>query len=392
MLKDRITLLLIFLFPIAGNSLRSWTGVFFVLLFLWALYCRPWRDLQLEQFEKTLLFTLLLLFLIMIMSSYVNGWTYLQTKGLGTQIRLLAIIPIYFLIRKNIDLLRWFIGGVAVAGVVLGLTCIEEVFLDGGFRAYGVYDSPGLVAGQGTVFSILLIYTLISKDCGKLESCILVLGLAFSVVAILLSGSRSTYFALIVFLLLAIPLLFKARSWIGRYLSFIVACFGLIFYSVPTVNHQVKSGYAEVKSYFELTDPIAYNSHGSVGSRLELWRASIVVSSENFVLGVGWRNFPGIATSFANQGKINVVATQHPHPHNTYLEFLVSYGVFGLCTLVFFLFCSFKHGNTMMRTFVLFYLINGIHEGGLYIYGNSVSFFLLVWAILLASSLRRSAL
>jgi len=392
MLKDRITLLLIFLFPIAGNSVRSWTGALFVLIFLWALYCPPWRHFHLEHFEKTLLFTLLILFLIMILSSLVNGWTYLQTKGLGTQIRILAIIPIYLLIRQNIYLLRWFIGGVAVAGIVLGITCIEEVFWEGGFRAYGVYDSPGLIAGQGAVFSILLAYRLLSKDCTKLEFYILGLGLAFSVAAILLSGSRSTYFTLIVFLLLAIPLLFKSRSWIGRYLSFIVACFGLIFYLVPTVNQQVKSGYAETKSYFELTDPISYNSHGSVGQRLELWRASIVVSKENFLVGVGWRNFPAMAASFASQGKINIVATQHPHPHNTYLEFLVSYGVLGLCTLVFFLLFSFKHGNTLMRTVVLFYAINGIHEGGLFIYGNSISFFLIVWALLLASSLRRSAL
>ena len=382
--RHTLTSLLLFCFPLAGNSVRSWTGAFFVALLLWALYVQPWRGVTLSRSEKNTLLVLVAIFTWVIVSASVNGWSQLDTRGLGVHIRYLAVVPIYYLIKANPNSLLPFMLGCAIGSFVLAAQGIQEVFYLSADRAYGVYGSPGLFAGHAVVFGI---FSALLAHSNRQRPWLVVLGalgLISAGLCIVLAGSRSTYFVLAIFLFVGLPVLF----FLGRRIS-IVLYFALVStvvalsYNLSSVmKQQVHRGVDEVRIYLSDPDPLRSSSHGSVGTRLEMWRASLVIAGDYWLTGVGWRAFPGTARGYAERGEINPLATHHPHPHNTYLEFLVSYGVVGLGLLLAFYAYGFLVPDLWLRVLLLFWLLNGIHEGGLFVYGNSLSFLLLAWAVM----------
>jgi len=374
---------LLFCFPLAGNSVRSWTGAFFVALLLWALYVRPWREATLSRLERNALSVLIAIFIWVILSASVNGWSDLDTRGLGVHIRYLAVIPIYFLIKANPISLLPFMLGCVIGSFVLAAQGIQEVFYLSADRAYGVYVSPGLFAGHAVVFGIFSAL-LVHLNRGRPWLMVLgVLGLISAFLCIVLAGSRSTYFVLAIFLFVGLPLLLVGRRIsMLLYFAFVSTVVALSYNLSAVMKQQVHRGVDEVRIYLSDPDPLRSSSHGSVGTRLEMWRASLIIARDYWLTGVGWRAFPESARGYAERGEINPLATHHPHPHNTYLEFLVSYGVIGLGLLLAFYVYGFLVPDLWLRVLLMFWLLNGIHEGGLFVYGNSLSFLLVAWAVM----------
>lgn len=381
--RQKLTSLLLFCFPLAGNSVRSWTGAFFVALLLWALSVRPWREATLSRLERNALSVLIAIFIWVILSASVNGWSELDTRGLGVHIRYLAVIPIYFLIKANLSSLLPFMLGCVVGSFVLAAQGIQEVFYLSADRAYGVYGSPGLFAGHAVVFGIfsaLLVH--LNRERPWLM-VLGVLGLISAFLCIVLAGSRSTYFVLAIFLFVGLPLLLLGRRIsMLLYFAFVSTVVALSYNLSSVMKQQVHRGVDEVRIYLSDPDPLRSSSHGSVGTRLEMWRASLIIARDYWLTGVGWRAFPESARGYAERGEINPLATHHPHPHNTYLEFLVSYGLIGLGLLLAFYVYGFLVPDLWLRVLLMFWLLNGIHEGGLFVYGNSLSFLLVAWAVM----------
>jgi len=381
--RQTLTSLLLFCFPLAGNSVRSWTGAFFVALLLWALSVRPWREATLSRLERNALSVLIAIFIWVILSASVNGWSELDTRGLGVHIRYLAVIPIYFLIKANLSSLLPFMLGCVVGSFVLAAQGIQEVFYLSADRAYGVYGSPGLFAGHAVVFGIfsaLLVH--LNRERPWLM-VLGVLGLISAFLCIVLAGSRSTYFVLAIFLFVGLPLLLLGRRIsMLLYFAFVSTVVALSYNLSSVTKQQVHRGVDEVRIYLSDPDPLRSSSHGSVGTRLEMWRASLIIARDYWLTGVGWRAFPESARGYAERGEINPLATHHPHPHNTYLEFLVSYGLIGLGLLLAFYVYGFLVPDLWLRVLLMFWLLNGIHEGGLFVYGNSLSFLLVAWAVM----------
>jgi len=381
--RQKLTSLLLFCFPLAGNSVRSWTGAFFVALLLWALSVRPWREATLSRLERNALSVLIAIFIWVILSASVNGWSELDTRGLGVHIRYLAVIPIYFLIKANLSSLLPFMLGCVVGSFVLAAQGIQEVFYLSADRAYGVYGSPGLFAGHAVVFGIfsaLLVH--LNRERPWLM-VLGVLGLISAFLCIVLAGSRSTYFVLAIFLFVGLPLLLLGRRIsMLLYFAFVSTVVALSYNLSSVTKQQVHRGVDEVRIYLSDPDPLRSSSHGSVGTRLEMWRASLIIARDYWLTGVGWRAFPESARGYAERGEINPLATHHPHPHNTYLEFLVSYGLIGLGLLLAFYVYGFLVPDLWLRVLLMFWLLNGIHEGGLFVYGNSLSFLLVAWAVM----------
>lgn len=298
-------------------------------------------------------------------------------------IRYLAVIPIYFLIKANLSSLLPFMLGCVVGSFVLAAQGIQEVFYLSADRAYGVYGSPGLFAGHAVVFGIfsaLLVH--LNRERPWLM-VLGVLGLISAFLCIVLAGSRSTYFVLAIFLFVGLPLLLLGRRIsMLLYFAFVSTVVALSYNLSSVTKQQVHRGVDEVRIYLSDPDPLRSSSHGSVGTRLEMWRASLIIARDYWLTGVGWRAFPESARGYAERGEINPLATHHPHPHNTYLEFLVSYGLIGLGLLLAFYVYGFLVPDLWLRVLLMFWLLNGIHEGGLFVYGNSLSFLLVAWAVM----------
>jgi O-antigen ligase len=257
-------------------------------------------------------------------------------------------------------------------------------------RAYGVYGSPGLIGLQSLVFVITLIGAIKLYFSDRKKVVFYSLGCVGGLGSLVLSGSRSTYVTLALLLPFVFLILFKWKKALAL-LGVVGFSFCLLFISSNFVANRVQSGLQEAVAYLDNPNP-AKEDHGSVGARLEMWKASLLISKENPLLGVGWRNFQESTKPFVAQGAISVSASQHPHPHNMYFESLVTTGALGLFFTIALLVhaaytgvrsAAFKPiAGNLLLIFVLAFVLNGINEGGALIYGNALSFFLIYLTVL----------
>ncbi len=385
-----LTYALLFLFPIAGNSLKSWTGIIFGLLFITAVFFYKSVLTRLSVQEKILVWIMVSIFLITVGSNLANGWEYEQTRGLGIYARWLMVVPIFLLVRAHPQSFFWLANGSIFASVVVFLQGIFDLYILNLPRAYGVQNSPGLIGLQSLVFVIILIGAIKIYHPNRLLVAFYGLGCTAGLASLILSGSRSTYLTLVLLLPCALFILFKWKKALVI-LGLCGFCAGLLFMSNDFVAKRVESGLKEAKTYLDNPNP-AVVEHASVGARLEMWKASLLIAKEKPLLGAGWRNFQENTKPFAEQGAVSVSASQHPHPHSMYFESLVTTGAIGL----FFTLALFIHSartglqsktlnsvpGRLLIAFTLAFALNGINEGGALIYGNALSFFLIYLIIL----------
>jgi len=388
------TKLLLFLFPLAGNIVQHWTGAIYACFLILALIVRPWRTSCLAKNEKRFLLFAVLLFVSAIASNFFNTWTETQTKGLGVLVRYLAFVPIYILIRDQSNAFKSLAYGSCLGAILLAIFTSLETIGTGSAKAYGIYMSPGLIATQATVFILVVTHALRDSQRTSNEFWFLLVGLGCGIHSLTVSGSRSGYVAALILGILYIFLEVRPKL---RLLVFsgLFASLALLFQLSQSVRTQSISAVSEINRYLNSEENLTYTGHQSVGQRLEMWRVSIEIIKDNPLLGVGWRNFSSAAYPHVEAGRANPQVLGSPHPHNTYLEFLVSFGLSGflflallLITLFQVVFVSTKRDASLLKYFLLFYLINGINEGGLFIYGNSLSFFLVYVAVLAADLLK----
>lgn len=377
---------LLFLFPLFGNLIRSWTGVIFVLMLLLALTIRPWRQVDISANETNIIFALVIIFTTTVLSGLLNGWSDNQTRGLGIYIRFLAGVPVLFLLLYINYVRMAFSLGCVAAAFILAIQSLFEIFVVGNTRVMGVYESPGLVAGQAMVFCIVSSLLALNVGLRRALRALGLIGIISSLIVLFLSGSRASYLSFLMTSLTVITLL--APKHIRRSL-FVAYTFGLTVLSVtvPYFSDRVTSGFYELIAYLENSDDFGVQI-GSVGQRLEMWKGALHLFIDRPAFGGGWRSFSENTELLVEQGLIHPLAAGHPHPHSTYLEFLTSGGILGLFSLLIWIYFSFLNlrsssADTLTKkcamSFFLLILFMGINEGGLFIYGNSLSFYLIVF-------------
>ncbi|USX21928.1 O-antigen ligase family protein [Oxalobacteraceae bacterium OTU3REALA1] len=174
--------------------------------------------------------------------------------------------------------------------------------------ASGLMGLCGMAAFRGTRLAWLPVVALL---CGMVAS--------------ILSGSRGGWLALP---LAMIPLVYYGRHLFGRRLRVVcglmlallaVACL------VPAIGMAGRIGVAvdEVQRYLSLGDATT-----SVGIRLELWKASIIMFSEHPWLGVGRDDFHTVLNALADAGRLQQgPALEFSSSHNDLLHCLATGGV-----------------------------------------------------------------
>ena len=91
--REQAAYFLLFLFPIAVNSVRHWASTIFTLLCLLSFSYPYWRKVMLTAWEKYLLALFAACFAAFMISNLVNGWGEKQTGVLGVEIRYLLLFP-----------------------------------------------------------------------------------------------------------------------------------------------------------------------------------------------------------------------------------------------------------------------------------------------------------
>lgn len=146
-----------------------------------------------------------------------------------------------------------------------------------------------------------------------------------------LSGSRGGWIAIPFFILVLVHVVsFKNLIRKGHAVVFAILFFSLGFFSKNFISMRVESVITDFKLY---QGGIV---HTSVGERLQLCKASVIIFKNNPVFGVGRGNFKQAIQDLATQGLVTNTATAYDHSHNEILFMMAQFGSIGLLVLLLF--------------------------------------------------------
>ena len=319
--------LLLFLFPLAALTVQHWLSTIFTLLCLASLFALRGRQCTLSRAERNFLWLFAALFVAFVVSNVVNGWGEDQTQSLGVEIRYLLFIPLYLYLRDQPLAGPILLKGSLIGALVLGVQALYETLAAGGMRVEGAYGP--LILGGFAVLLMAFSGVAWSAFRGSPWRWLTIPASLASWFALTASGTRGAYLAAVAMLFLAVALRFHRR---GGVLALFVSV-GLVvgtYSASDVVSSRVDHAVNEVKGYFSLEDPAAYEGRlSSSGARLELWRAGWLMFKEHPVLGVGSDNFRPYAAEQAAAGLVHHDMRDFSHAHNAYVHLLAEKGLLG---------------------------------------------------------------
>jgi len=332
---ERIVYLFIFLFPIAGMSVRHWISNIFNILVLIGLFTlkKP-REPLLKQ-EKIFLWICVAYFSMFIISSFANEWTKIQTYYLGTEMRFLFVIPLYLLIRRYEDSSFWLLRGALVGGFFLFGQAFYDVIIRDLPTAIGVYSKN--IIGP---FAVLIVYYgiylfLQNFKIYKWQHLLLIfLSVIAALFAASMSGSRGSYvgFAVTGF---ASVLFFSKPRWMFAALFTISIIIVLFYQSSSIVKPGVDTAVNEVEQYLAAEDHVKdLSSTTPAGVRLEMFRTTMLFIKDNLFVGIGPGNYRSRTLSYVKEAKVHQAVAEYSHPHNSFIEVASAKGILGLITLL----------------------------------------------------------
>lgn len=340
-LSDKWVLLLIFLFPIAGPVVRHWNSSIFVLLSLTALYFlfnkKDRKILQKE--EKIYLWTFFLFFIVFLVSTISNGysWEKIQAEGLGTEIDFLLFIPIYLLIRERRDSQNALFAGILLSIPVIFLFSLYEyLFISYNFRTTGLSGAYSqLFLGPITALSLLMSFYAYKQwfNDNRWLWLLAPLFISMGLLTISFSAARIAYMTIFFGSFIIILLQIKNLKLILVSFSIIILT-SVFLYQINTIKLRTNMAITEFSKYFSNSDDVKSATNTSVGQRLETWRSSQYIFKEHPFVGIGHGNYPTVIKKYIEEGLVSPSVIGMGQAHNTFVEALISKGVIGLILLL----------------------------------------------------------
>lgn len=388
--KDKIAYLLLFLFPLAGMSVRHWISAIFTFLFLHSLFYISKKAMPLLKEERTLLWIFGIFFIIFIVTALINGWTERQTKYLGVEIRYLLVIPIYLMVRQLPDAGAWILRGCIVGGVVLGIQAFYDIEILNQGRATGIY-SPNLLGPFAVLVIFWILSLLTTERLSKLCRYLISISAICTLYAIVMSGSRGAFLGFVGILFCWAFLVFKRHKALALILAM---CLLVVLSYNSSENFKDRINYVGHEIQVIQKEDGNQNSNEALGSfsaRLEMWKLSLLMIKENPVFGIGRGNYEVLVPEYIENGIVSKRIEPHGlgHPHNAYLELLVSKGSIGFMVFSMMLLYPFWFFIRKNRAFlrgltsvlgvvhIVGFSIFSITDASTFIKGNYVSIFLL---------------
>lgn len=338
--KEKIIYLFLFLFPVAGPVIRHWNSNiyhFILLVSLYFIFSKSEKKPLLKE-EKILLLSFGLFFISFITTSFLNGWGEEQVYNLGLELRFLLVIPIYFLVREYEHSLKVFFAGLILSIPVIFISSVIEYYFIPGI-------DPNLITGAystlfiGPITALLLLFFFAAYKMwfgtkGLLWSGILFFSMGLFV--IILSYARTAYITILIgSIILVIFALKNSKNKIIYIILMFVMIFGLL--SNQKIHDRIIDATDNVENYiasYKNGSLIERNQLGSLGLRLEMWRSSKYAIKSHSFFGIGAGNFPEFIEEYIQQGKVNKGMRIAGQLHNSFVEVLVSKGLFGLSLLL----------------------------------------------------------
>ncbi len=332
---ERLVYLLVFLFPIAGMSVRGWlTNIFNILALLGLVTLWRKRETLLPA-EKIFLWICVAYFSMFIIAALGNGWSATQTHELGTETRFLLVIPVYFLMRRYPDCTTWLLRGAVIGGFCLFAQAYTDVMIHHMPTAWGAY-SKNIIGPFAVLIAFWSMYYFWQNKSRIhwMMSLIILLSVVAALIAAGLSGSRGSYVGFLITGIFCI-LFFTRPRWMLASLV-VMSLIGYSLYKeIDIVRNGIDVAVGHSISYFKAKDHVHDSSSDtSTGIRLEMMRTGILFVKDNPWIGIGSGNYQDKAEVYVKEGKANPGIAQHGYPHNAFLEVAVDKGLLGLVTLL----------------------------------------------------------
>lgn len=222
---------------------------------------------------------------------------------------------------------------ITLAGIVIGAGSIYEVMVLNLGRAGYFAFNPIPYATFAAILLISCLFFLFTLNANKWVNSLYGLGAIGAITAIILSGTRGVWLAILVtLLLLAAPLVRKAT--LKTVLTIALAGCLLIGGGVFVAGDKIATRYQETSS--ELTNIENNNMDTSIGIRLQLWQRGWEYIKESPLLGTGTTGYLKKIEQDKNTGLISPTAAPlaDAHFHNQFIDTLVLTGVVGLSVLL----------------------------------------------------------
>jgi O-antigen ligase len=302
-----------------------------LLLFGCAALLRKLDRPRLEREDIALISVLALYFLI---GTATNLAHEAPLREYDSPARFLLAIPVLLLLRAFPPLPQFFWSGAAIGAISSGLYGAWQVFSVSGMRAEG-HTNPIQFGNISLLLGILCLAGLswaASQRRSVFWSVSMSCGIFFGLLGSLLSGSRGSWISLLV----ALPVAYfcQGGSLTGRHMAAGVATalllFGVLKAAPPLpMEERIELAVTETQDYIH-----SGTSTTSVGARLEMWRAGLLLIQERPWLGWGKHGYVQQEDHLVQAGKIRLIPGEHNHLHNEYLDALVKRGLLGLAALM----------------------------------------------------------
>lgn len=323
---------LITLLPSAIAVLPKGGIVVALMLFISLLGLMLNRDkLALDRWERYFVFSFVGYFVIVALNLWwFNGYL----TDLDTPSRLILVLPIFFFLRKVDIGIDWFILGVIVAAVTIGITQIAFGF--GYLEAYPFKNNTGIMTLYASIFGLMCLF-FIDKDRKKWMITVLSLSAILAIVSSILLGGRGGWISAVLTLIFLV--LVNPMNWSGKTRWAIPLLFSGVFIIssfVPQtgVHDKVESAIQDVSDWID-----SGKINTSSGNRLEMWKASLKIIQQNPIIGVGEGGFQREQKLLIDQGGIGEFVARYQHPHGEYFTSFVEQGLLGFVStlLVYFI-------------------------------------------------------
>ncbi|MFP4207892.1 MAG: glycosyltransferase [Wenzhouxiangella sp.] len=302
---------------------------------VWLTTHRAWTLRGLHASERVLAVAATGYVLIILLAWLGHGLDPAAGQGLGRHARLLLILPLFLFLRRIDDLAPAWWRGLAAGGLIAGVHAWWFLLTGqiGEFenRAGGA-TNPIYFGGVALLMAFMLLPRIGDDRLAVGERVLVAVAVFSGVSASLLSGSRGAWLAALP-LLVVYALMFGnrfSRGWrYGLPLAFVGGVIALNL--LPQVNMDQRM----LEVLRELTAALAGQAeHGGVSERIEMWRVTAGVLTEQPWFGPGAGSFQAAVAEAAAIGEVRAELLAYRHPHNQYLSAMLYAGLPGLAGLV----------------------------------------------------------
>jgi O-antigen ligase len=329
---SRYTSLAVFLFSSIALIVPSGFSVGASLLFLGGLCLLAKRPrLGLDREDYLLMGVLTLYFTVNSLNNFSHG---APASEYDPPLRFVLAIPALLLLLAYPPKPSALWGGIAIGAIGAGLYSVWILVMHGEPRPSGT-TNPIQYGNISFLLSIFCPAGLAWAQTQRRQAAwtaLLVLGAAFGLLASLLTGSRGSWLALPICIVIVLLNHVGSQGKRNLYLG-LCGLVALVVVMVAMPNSSMRA-----RSELAVEETEAYvnqgNANTSVGQRLEMWRSGIAMVPGHLVLGWGKQGYLDNKHALIAAGKIAPAIGDHTHLHNEYLDALVKRGIPGLLVLL----------------------------------------------------------